>query len=186
MKLNFPRLPQILQADIQALVQNNSIDISPYPQVRGYMAEDLFFEYAREGEIVVHSSSACIKFRANQVQKMHQNVGNLTENILYRLKMYHPVIDAVGLLSPDGVMFSLVYFQVSISSYDDHNMKITDLFKDKHQNNKYPELTIDCKTLHNYYSIKVLRTFLEVYYIYISTETTKSNLGSRIQNDANH
>ena len=184
MKLNFPRLPQILQADIQALVQNNSIDISPYPQVRGYMAEDLFFEYARDGEIVVHSSSACIKFRVNQVQQMHQNVGNLTENVLYRLNMYHPVIDAVGLLSPEGGTFSLVYFQVSISSYDDHNMKITDLFVDKHQNSKYPELTKDCKTLHDYYSGKVVRTLQDVYYIYISTETTKSNLGSRIKNDA--
>jgi len=98
--------------------------------------------------------------------------------------MYHPVIDAVGIFPREGGTFDLVYFQVSISSYDDHKKKIYDLFADNHQNNKYPELTDDCKTLHDYYKRKVDRYPQTVYYVYLSTETTSSNLGKRIESDA--
>ena len=64
---------------------------------------------------------------------------NLKENVLYRLEMYHPIIDAVGLFVQDRGIIYLVYFQVSISSYDAHKKKIGDLFADNHNNNKYPE-----------------------------------------------
>ena len=73
---------------------------------------------------------------------------------------------------------------MAISSYDAHNKKIGDLFVDNYQNNKYPELTNDCKTLHNYYKEKVARDFQNVYYVYGSTETTSSNLGKYIECDA--
>ena len=66
-KLNFPRLPGILQADLRDLVKKGGIDISVYPQVKGFMAEELFFQHANEGVIVVSNKSTCIKFTVNQV-----------------------------------------------------------------------------------------------------------------------
>ena len=184
-KLNFPRLPGILQADLRDLVNKGDIDITVYPQVKGLMAEELFFQHANEGVIVVTNKSTSIKFTVNQVQKMPRNKDNLKENVLYRLEMYHPVIDAVGLFVQDQGIICLVYFQVSISSYDAHKKKIGDLFADNHNNNKYPELTSDCKSLHDYYKSKAARDYHHVYYVYISTETTISCLGSHIEADAN-
>lgn len=183
-KLNFPTLPRILRADLRNLVNEGSIDISVYPQVKGFMMEELFFKHANEGVIVVSNKSTCIKFTVNQVQKMPLNEDKLKENVLYRLEMYHPVIDAVGLFVQDGGIVCLVYFQVSISSYDAHKKKIGDLFADNHKNNKYPGLTLDCRSLHDYYKSKAARDLHNVYYVYVSTETTISCLGSHIETDA--
>ena len=50
---------------------------------------------------------------------------SLAVDVLYRLEMYHPVIDGVGVFSQEGVNginHDLLFFQVSISSYDDHPM----------------------------------------------------------------
>lgn len=41
-KVNFPRLPQKLKADLWLLTQRREIDIHKYPQVKGYIMEVFF------------------------------------------------------------------------------------------------------------------------------------------------
>lgn len=117
-RINFPRLPEILKADVRALVRDNRIDISAFPQVQGYVVEEIFFDYAKENNIAVLNNSFSCTFQVNQVQQLGLNEANLSLDVLYRLRMYHPVIDAVGVFSQGDNAADLVYFQVSISSYD--------------------------------------------------------------------
>ena len=47
-RINFPRLPAILKADVRALVRDNRIDISAFPQIQDYMVEEIFLTMLRK------------------------------------------------------------------------------------------------------------------------------------------
>ena len=97
--------------------------------------------------------------------------------------MYHPVIDAVSVFSQGDNAADLVYFQISISSYDGHSTKINDLFVSNYKTKGYSELTAKYPSIHEYYKGKVPREIRNVCYVYISTATTHSNVG-KLEEDA--
>ena len=90
--------------------------------------EEIFFDYAKENNIAVLNNSVSFTFQVNQVQQLGLNEAKLSRDVLYCLRMYHPVVDTVGVFSQGDNAADLVYFQVSISSYDGHSTKINDLF----------------------------------------------------------
>lgn len=182
-EINFPKLPQLLKQDVRRIVCDHRFDISTHPQVKGYLIEEMFFEYAGGKNIVVESASNCISFKVNQVQTLDLDQATLTIDVLYRLRAYHPVIDAVGRFSQESGGDVLAYFQISISSYTDHSTKIANLFEKNCGKKGYSELTDDCPTINQYYKRKASITNPTVYYVYISTTTTTSNC-TRLSNDA--
>ena len=137
---------------------------SAFPQVQGYVVEEIFFDYAKEYNIaVLNNSVSCV----NQVQQLGLNEANLSLDVLYRLRMYRPVvIDAVGIFSQGDNTADLVYFQVSISSYDGHSTKINDLFASNYKTKGYSELTAKYPSIHEYYKGKAPRDPKCVTFIY--------------------
>ena len=91
--------------------------------------------------------------------------------------MYHPVIDAVGVFSQGDNAANLVYFQVSLSSYDGQSTKINDLLASNYKTKGYSELTAKYPSIHEYYKGKAPREIQNVCYVYISTATTHSSVG---------
>jgi len=87
------------------------------------------------------------------------------------------------MLSQESGGFVLAYFQVSISSYNDHSTKIVDLFINNYGKRGYSELTTNCPTIDEYYKSKASITNPTVYYVYISTTTTSHNIG-KLNKDA--
>lgn len=177
-KINFPRLPQLLKQDVRRIVRDHKFDISTLPQVRGFVLEEIFFEFARDNSIAVEDESKSITFKVNQVQQLYPGQGTLIMDVLYRLRVYHPVIDAVGKFSQKDGRVVLAYFQISVSSYNDHSKKIKDLFEENFQKKGYSELTANCRTIDKYYKSKASLTNPTVYYVYISTTTTSKNTGT--------
>ena len=122
-RINFPRLPEMHT-------------IEAFPQVQATWWK----KYAKENNIAVLNNSVSCTFQVNQVQQLGLNEANLSLDVLYRLR-YHPVIDAVGVFSQGDNGADLVYFQVSLSSYDGHLTKINDLFASNYKTKGYSELT---------------------------------------------
>ena len=182
-KLNFPTLPQILKEDIKRMVESKTVNITNHPEVKGYLAEELFFKFVKTKPLAVQDASKCITFNVNQVEEL-VDPATLTVDVLYRLRAYHPVIDAVGLFSQDGGGTILAYFQVSVSLYSEHTTKIGNLFDSNVNKRGYSELTNDLDTIHKYYKEKVVPPALTVYYVYISTSTTSETRNFKLTKDA--
>lgn len=111
-KINFPTLPQMLREDIRKQIQDKKVNISHIPQVQGYILEEVFFDYAKQlpRDIVLCSKDSSISFKVNCVEQLGTNQESLTLGILYRLRLYHPVIDGVGVFSLDSKLTVLVFF----------------------------------------------------------------------------
>ena len=69
-KINFPKLPRLLKADIRRILRESRINISVIPQVQRYIVEELFFDFAKQNNIVVLNNSDSITFTVNQVQQL--------------------------------------------------------------------------------------------------------------------
>jgi len=69
-EINFPKLPRLLKADVRRILRESRIDISVIPQVQKYIVEELFFDFAKQNNIVVLNNSDSITFTVNQVQQL--------------------------------------------------------------------------------------------------------------------
>lgn len=125
--------------------------------------------------IDVSGDNAGYTFSVSQVLQLGNNE-NLKLNVLYRLMMYHPAINAVGIFS-QGSGTVLVFFQVSKSPYEEHSLKIVDVMDNRFSKKGYTELTANHNSIHDYYKDKA--TIKDVFYVYISM-TTIDGVGSKV------
>lgn len=87
--MNFPLLPYFLKDDVRMLVKTQAISITKYPQVHGYIMEEVsFMEDNGSLPLVVQNANTVLV--SSEIK--------MTKNVLYCVRIYHPAIDAVGRL----------------------------------------------------------------------------------------
>ena len=122
--MNFPYSDQIILRQITTLIKDKAI----IPGEFSGLQFELRFYHA-----CVNNSNVDFKIvlANNSVLTLAMEVcisddikGNLTEGVLYKLYPYHPAVDYVGVLRVQGnrEIVYLTFFQLSISTYLNHNL----------------------------------------------------------------
>ena len=102
-------------------------------------------------------------------------VKSLRGGVLYDLRSRHPTIDGVGLLNEEKTLIPwLVFIQISLSAYDEHHSKLSDLLT--LPSKKPKELKGPCqRTLYSYYKQLAGTEVKNVIFVYISPEEMDSD-----------
>ena len=106
--------------------------------------------------------------RANEVVK------TISRNTLYHLRSNHPIVDGVGILSNEINEDWLVFIQISIKQYQNHNANLETLFAEKRGEKGYKELPKNDSALFifNYYqNLSGFTDESRVLYLYASMST---------------
>ena len=75
-KMNFPTLPAYLKVDIQKVVQTNKVNIKKYPQVKGFILEEVFFNYLiTHSKLVVLNDKQGFTFNVACILPFNNEVG---------------------------------------------------------------------------------------------------------------
>lgn len=169
-KINFPTITKYLKEDIRSLVDRHTINISQYPQVKGYIMEEvIFYHLANHKSLSVQNHIKTYHFKVDRVLDLPPK-GDLRVDVVYRVRRYHPAIDAVGIFKHKR-HFYLLFFQISKCSYQKHRSKLTDLMESRLHCKGYQELTPDCPSICQYYRNKINEEGAKTTYVYISIET---------------
>ena len=169
-KMNFPTVAKYLKEDIRYLVDHSTINISQYTQVRGYIMEEVFFYHlANHKSLFLQNHKKEFTFNVDCVLDLPPKE-ELRKNVVYRVRRYHPAINAVGIFKHNKSVY-LLFFQISKSSYTNHKSKVADLMESRVGRKGYSELTAEFPSFHQYYKSKIIETNTRTTYVYISTET---------------
>ena len=157
-KINFPLLPAILKHYLHKTVskcEGKIYKVSGYPAVKGYLMEVEFFEHDHLDVTIPlkDNTLATILFNGYQVIRANEVVKTISRNTLYHLRSDHPIVDGVGILSNEINEDWLVFIQISIKQYQNHNANLETLFAEKRGEKGYKELPKNDSALFifNYY-----------------------------------
>lgn len=96
---------------------------------------------------------------------MSTTLGEVDAGIVYHLREFHPVIDAIGYFEDEELLKWLVMIQVSLSPYKNHKSKAASLFEKTIGAEKKID---DSCTLLEYYKGRVNAADMKCMYVYIS------------------
>ena len=132
LKLNFPtievELMAVLRKHCEANLQYGGISS---PIVKGLYFEKAICERMRTLEVIYDKDEAimnAVTFDIGMFLSVGKALSEINVGVLYHLREFHPVIDAIGSFVHEGQHW-LVMIQVSLSKYSDHKSKAADLFK---------------------------------------------------------
>ena len=181
-EINFPLLPRMLK---YYLHKNTATQdrIEKYPAVQGYLMESEFFARSSLNVAILvdsQDSAGCpsvanLTFHGYFVNHVEEVVDELVTNSLYRVRINHPVIDAVGILSNEVGDKWLVFVQISKRPYERHSADLRCLFANKKGVDGYEELNDGTSsTLFDYYCGLARDLGIDsscILYLYVSTST---------------
>ena len=185
-KINFPLLPVILKEYLYTKLSNRSekVNIATYTAVRGYMLEAHLFKWDRNNidvTILLNDNPLLTVLNFPQVNQVNEVLDDITKNILYQLRSDHPIIDGIEFITNELGDYWLVFIQVSVSPYSNHDPNLETLLSQKEGSKHYKELAGDDAppTMFEYYENLTSKMDAfdksRILYIYISTTTFYNN-----------
>ena len=121
-------------------------------------------------------TSKILDLRITRVDNvMSSCVKKLQRGVLYDLRSRHPTIDGVGLLYEEVTLIPwLVFIQISLSRYDEHRSKLSDLLSLPKEEPKELKGSRQ-KTLYSYYKRLGGDEVEKVMFLYVSPEEMDCN-----------
>ena len=142
LRFNFPMLPRLLITILFKILKSHvNIDSirTRSQSVNGFMFEAQFFENCKKGLIVSscsvdsgrNNNATTLSFAVSHITQPVGCLAQMRKNELYELRVLHPVIDGVGLLTETTTGEDwLVFIQVSLSRYTRHCSKLHNIFNE--------------------------------------------------------
>ena len=137
---NFPQTGHIFKEVIDNFIkvkdEESLISLcKKLPTFAGCWFECLCFNHLRSSdkicvyyETVDDPTRKCLSLTYSQVSAI-VDCSNLQRGILYETKAYYPIVDAIGCLTDNDRKHWLVFIQISLSKYENHKRKLSNLFK---------------------------------------------------------
>lgn len=180
--LNFPTIPDLIKEVIENLLKSNDLhvadEVKAIPQVQGYLLEQVFFDYLEKNhELSVWNETTEFTYKVDAVRSFE---GRLENNTVYRLRLWHPAIDAIGKLRLSDDKYHIVFFQISRSAYAKHDAKISDL---KCRKYRCKELKGHISSIFKYYK-NLAKNVDECCYCYLSPTTVNTSPCAKLEEDA--